>query len=594
MAVLCAGALLRAAAPQTPVTPPDLVSVDFLVVGEDGNPITDLGSSDVTFKLDGKARGIRSLQFVPLDAAEPGDLTPRLRPLAPPFGTNVLAESGRVIMIVVEHESIRPGRERPALDALERMLSRLAPADRVGVTTMPHGGVEVALTTDHEAVREVLRRIKGQAPQAQGTSTQAAIDSEKACNSRLTLSTLTGLLESLSGIESPKSIVFVSSGVMPPRRDALMTQAPGKCEIRSIYFEEVANAASLARAQFYVVQPDDLNADAASHAFEDPTASRFSSSDEELAGLQHLTGVTGGELFRLNGPTEPVFARIARESSGYYVAGFEPARDERDGRRHRVDIKVAREGATVRARPHLLLARGPGSTTPQAMLRDARIYHDLPLRAIAYASRIPGDSKLKIVAVGDALDRDVPLTGAAMALVDSAGRLSSQWTARPDELKGRHLMAALVAPPGRYRLRVAAVDANGRRGSVDYEFDAALRDAGALTLSGVVLGITTRGTFTPKLLFTSDPAATAFLEVYGDAEKAMGLSIKLEIASSVDGPALAVAAVPSEQAFDGDRRMASGTIPLDGLDPGDYVVRAVVTSDGKPLGRVYRTLRIGG
>ena len=39
--------------------------------------------------------------------------------------------------------------------------------------------------------------------------------------------------------------------------------------------------------------------------------------------------------------------------------------------------------------------------------------------------------------------------------------------------------------------------------------------------------------------------------------------------------------------------MAAGTIPLGTLEPGDYVVRAVVTSDGRPLGRVYRTLRKG-
>ncbi len=285
-AAVGAGTLLFAAAPQTPVTPADLISVDFLATGDDGLPIPDLDKSEITFKLDGKARGIRSLQFVPLADAPLGDLAPRLHPLPPPFGTNVLAESGRVLMIVIEHESIRPGKERPALNALDRMLSRLSPADRVGLATMPHGRVEVELTNDHEQVRDALRRIKGQAPQAQGTSTQAAIDSEKACNSRLTLSTLTGLLESLSVVEGPKSIVFVSSGVMPPRRDALMTQAPGKCEIRSVYFEEVADAASLARAHFYVVQPDDLNADSASHAFEDPTASRFSSSDEELAGLR--------------------------------------------------------------------------------------------------------------------------------------------------------------------------------------------------------------------------------------------------------------------------------------------------------------------
>ena len=583
----------RQAPPQAGTAPLDLISVDFLAVDEQGQPIPDIRKDELAFKVDGRTRAIRSLQFVPLGDAPLGDLVARGRPLPPPFGTNVLAESGRIVMIVIEHETIRPGRERPAADALDRMLSRLSPADRVGLATMPHGGVEVELTTNHEDVRAALRRIRGIAPQAPAGVPQASIDSEKACNSRLTLSTLSGLLQALSVVEGPKSIVFVSSGVMPPRRDALMTQAPGKCEIRSVYFEEVADAASLARAQFYVVQPGDLNADSARQAFDNPTASRFSSSDEELAGLQHLTGVTGGELFRLNGPVEPAFARIARESSGYYVIGFEPAPAERDGMRHRVELKVTRPRASVRTRPHVAIAKGPGPTTPQKMLRDARVFHDLPLRALAYASRLKGDAKLKVVAVGEPLDRSVPLVSAAMALIDARGRVSSQWTAQADELTGAHLMAALVAPVGTYHLRVAAIDANGRRGSVDYEFDASLESAGGLALSGIALGAPGRGGFTPRLLFRDEPSAMAFLEIYGDPARAMGVSVKLEIASSLDGAAIVSASAPTQQTAEEDRRMAVGTVPLGGLEPGDYVVRAVVTSDGKPLGRVYRTLRKG-
>lgn len=593
LAVLGAGSAVRSASPQADVRPVDLISVDFMAVAEDGRPIADLKKDDISFKLDGKLREIRSLLYVPLDAAPRGNVVPRLDPLPPPFGTNVLAEAGRVVMIVVELESIRPGKERPALEAVDRMLSRLSAADRVGLATMPHGRVEVDLTNDHRQIRDVLPRLKGQAPQTQGTATQAAVDSDKACNSRLTLSTLTGLLEGLSIVEGPKTIIFISSGVMPPRRDALMTQPPGKCEIRTVYFDEVANAANLARAQFYVVQPDDLNADSARQAFDDPTAGRFNSSDEQLAGLQHLAGVTGGELFRLNGPTDPVFTKIAHESAGYYVLGFEPAAGERDGQSHRVEVKVARDRVAVRSRPHLTIAKGPGATTPQKMLREVRGYHDLPLRALAYASRIPDDSRLKIVAVAEPLDRAVGLTSASMALVDARGRLVSQWTAKPDELAGAHVISALVGPAGHYRLRVAAIDANGRRGAADYEFDAALETAGTLTLSGLALGVATGTTFTPQLEFEGDQAAVVFLEIYGDAAKAMGISVTLEIAASIDGPALAAAPAPTQQTEKANRRMAIGAIPLGGLEPGDYLVRAVITSDGKPLGRVYRTLRKG-
>ncbi|HEX6974885.1 MAG TPA: VWA domain-containing protein, partial [Vicinamibacterales bacterium] len=567
---------------------PDLVYVDFLAGDERGMPIPDLRKDEVTFRMDGKPRQIRSLQFIPFGEAPLGDRIAR-RPLPPPFGTNILAQSGRLIMIVVEHESIRPGKERPAMQGLERMLSRLSDSDRVGLATMPHGRVEVEPTTDHEAVADVLRRLKGQAPQLQGELSQAAIDSEKACNSRLTLTTLTGLLEALSVVEGPKSIVFVSSGVMPPRRDALMTQAPGRCEIRSVYFDSVADAASLARAHFYVVQPDDLNADAARQAFDNPTASRFSSADDEFAGLQHLTGVTGGEIFRLNGPADAVFAHIARESSGYYMVGFEPLLEERDGMSHRVEIKVARPRASVRSRPHLTLAKGPSSTTPQQMLRDPRIYHDLPLRAVAYPARMLDDARLKIVGVAEPLDPGVPVTAMSMAVLDAKGRISSQWTATAEELKGApdaarrnpHIMSALVAPAGNYRLRVAAVDANGRRGSVDYEFDAVFENAGTLKVSALALGTGPLDAFTPRMLFIDEPSATAFLELYGDPAKAAGVSVRLEIASDRDDPAIVSAPAPTQPATESDRRMAAGTLPLGSLEPGDYIVRAIITSDGR-------------
>jgi VWFA-related protein len=593
LVVLLAGVLLRAAAPQAGGrTPLDLISVDFLAVAEDGRPIPDLEPEEITFKLDGKTRQVRSLQFVPLATAPLGDVMPRGRsPLPPPFGSNLRADAGRAVMIVIEHESIRAGKERPAMEALDRLLSRLSVTDRVGLVTMPHGSVESDLTTDHDRIRQILPRIKGQAPQNSGGSTQASIDSDKACNSRLTLSTLTGLLEGLSAVEGPKSILFISSGVMPPRRDAEMTRAPGKCEIRPVYFEEVGTAASLARAHFYVVQPDDLNADSAQHAFEDPTASRFSSSDEELAGLQHLAGVTGGELLRLNGPTEPIFARIARETSGYYVIGFEPTDKERDGQSHRVEIRTSRDRVEVRSRPHLMVPKGPGATTPQKMLREGRTYHDLPLRTLAYTSRIPGDNKLKVVSVGEPLDRSVPLAGLAMALIDAKGRIASQWTAQAGELEAPYALAALVAPPGNYRLRVAAIDVNGRRGAADYEFTAALESAGGLKLSGIALGVSSDGTFTPKLQFYREPAAVAFLEIYGEGARAAGLSVRLEIANSMDGAPLLTAPAPTQATAEQDRRMAIGTIPLEQLEPGDYLIRAVVTSDGKPLGQVYRTLR---
>jgi 5-enolpyruvylshikimate-3-phosphate synthase len=40
-----------------------------------------------------------------------------------------------------------------------------------------------------------------------------------------------------------------------------------------------------------------------------------------------------------------------------------------------------------------------------------------------------------------------------------------------------------------------------------------------------------------------------------------------------------------------DRRRATGVVPVGALKPGDYVVRAVVSLDGRPIGQLTRILR---
>jgi hypothetical protein len=76
-------------------------------------------------------------------------------------------------------------------------------------------------------------------------------------------------------------------------------------------------------------------------------ASRFRSSDEELAGIESLAGVTSGVLLRLT-PTDPsVFTRIARESAGCYLVGFEPKPKERNGSQHGVEVDVRRSSTRV-------------------------------------------------------------------------------------------------------------------------------------------------------------------------------------------------------------------------------------------------------
>jgi VWFA-related protein len=560
--------------------------VDFLAVSDSGKPVTDLAPGEVSFKIDGRPRAISSLQFIELASATPADRTSLSAPLPVPYGSNRLDDAGRLVLIAMDRESIRPGRERPAREAALRFLSGLSPRDRVGLASLPR--VEVELTNDHEQVRDALMRMTGLSPQEHAAS-------DAACRGRLILNTLASMLQSLAAIDGPKTIAFISSGIMPPTRDAPMTGPPGQCEIRTVYFDEVAAAASAARAHFYVIQPNDEGIDSASNSFADPSASRFRSADDYLAGLQSLAGVTGGELYRLHAvEASQVFTRVANESSAYYVIAFVPEPGERDGLPHRVEVRVSRERVTLRTRPHFTIARidpKAGAITPQRMLREARQFRDLPLRATAYSSLVPGDSRIKVVAVAEPVDPSVALVSAAVGLFDVKGKLVAQWTADREELAPRPMMSALVASPGSYRMRFAAVDASGRLGTVDYGFRGDLASAGALKLSAMVLGTMASGAFKPRLQFGPESAGVGYFEIYGVPPRNAEITVRMEIAASNEGPAIVGTAATVQNTQDEGRRLVIAPMALNSLPPGDYLVRAIVRIDGREAGRVTRTLR---
>ena len=94
--------------------------------------------------------------------------------------------------------------------------------------------------------------------------------------------------------------------------------------------------------------------------------------------------------------------------------------------------------------------------------------------------------------------------------------------------------------PGVYRLRVAALDSDGRQGTVDYDLVAGLLEAQPLRLSGLVLGTIYDSRFTPKLVFGTDQAAAVVVEVYGQAPGA--ITARADVVSVADGRVLNVGA----------------------------------------------------
>lgn len=563
----------------------EAVAVDFFAYGAAGT-VFDLRRDEVTLKVDGRAREIRSLRYVSLPPRDPAGVADiPAAPLDPPYAANFSESTGRRITIVVDHESIRPGAEKNTMHSVVRFLNTLGPLDQVSYVTMPNGGVEVDFTTEHQRIIAALRRFVGRA-------SRETTEQDRSCRSRLVLNGMRDLLLELAPLEGPKMVVLVSSGVLNPRRDAAANAPPGPCEIRLVDFQEVRTAAAQSRGYVFVVQPDDLQVESASNAFADASLSRFAGADKDRAGLESLAGAAAGEFFRIVGPDDSALPNVARATAGYYVATFDPDPGERNGFTHRVDLAVSRDQVRVRTRPEVLIPKPAAkrtSTDPRDMLRDGFLYRALPLRAVAYTSA--GEAgKVKIMAVVEPAERGVKLASAVFGLIDRRDQLVVQWTANARELGSQPLMTAGEAVLGPYRLRVAAVDASGRQGSVEYELIAKLTDANPVSLSALAVGTSRDGGFMPKFVFGTDQAAMVFFEVYGAVPKPESLTVRLEVASGPDNRALSSAAPRIVTASD-TRRMVVGALPIAALPPADYTIRAIVSVDGRPVGRVSRTLR---
>ncbi len=567
--------------PRTPERGAEYLELTFAVVTADGTPVADLRADELTVRIGGRARAVRSMHVIPVDGPAAGARNASTLP--PPFGTNVSSGATRTLVLAIDEDSFRPGSEGPLRQAADALIARVGDEDRVAVVTMPFGGVKVPFTTDHVRVRTALSQIVGQAPANQ-------TGSELACRSRRTLEALVSYLETLGVRNDPTTIMFVTAGLAAPRRDAVSALAPGMCELSENLFTQVATAAGRARAHFYVIRPGDAADRGASVQRETSIGS-----DNPLAGIEHLVGATGGKLLSLTGSAGTALERVVRETSARYLATVAAQPNDRSGRSQQLDVRVSRRGVEVRTHPHITFAKADAAAAKllQPSLRDMlgtpALFRDLPIRAAGFPALAADGQNIRIVALAEPAEPGVNLESLAAVLFDRDGKVASQWLATAQELQRSPVMGAMSAPPGAYRLRIAAIDTTGRSGTADYEVTAEIVRSGPLRLSSLVLGLNRVGGFVPKLQFTTEPLAVAYVEFDGAPAGAKVLNA-LEVAQTTNGPAIVTVPLAIQSSAD-NRYTAMGSLAVGALPPGDYVVRAMVGLEGHAATRVVRTMR---
>ena len=178
-------------------------------------------------------------------------------------------------------------------------------------------------------------------------------------------------------------------------------------------------------------------------------------------------------------------------------------------------------------------------------------------------------------------------SSAGAILIDSDGRVAARWVAKdPSE---RPLLGAMAVAPASYRLRVAAIDVDGREGAAEVPIEAGLTQAGPLSLGSLMLGVSRNGSTALQLEFGPEPTATASFDIYGGTA-GLRLSATLDVSRTLDGPPIVTVPLVLTRADEG-RVVATGAVPAGALPPGDYVVRGTIRLEDGTTGRVVRTLR---
>ena len=250
--LLIAGVPILAAKPPAAPAPPsfgetvevNVVNVEVYASAKDGSRVTDLKKDDFTVLEDGKPVEITNFQAagpggVSTAAAAPGGSAKEGLATAPP-------EEGWNLVVYFDNQSLRPGSRDRALRQLRTFFQQLAPGDRVMLVTYDQGlHVRVPFTSDLAAVDKALDEIgklsargpEGDRERRQAFQTIITVQEESLnspaplpCPQRIadpahtyasfrrnevrrSLSALTLLVNSLSGVPGRKSVLHVSDGL---------------------------------------------------------------------------------------------------------------------------------------------------------------------------------------------------------------------------------------------------------------------------------------------------------------------------------------------------------------------------------------------
>jgi len=387
---------------QQPTTPPpgdpatqppvfragiNYVRVDVIISDKNGNAVADLQASDFDVSEDGKPQKIDTFKLVKLDGGTAESQKEPPKEIRNDYDeeSEAARDDVRLFAIFLDDYHVRRGASMAVRGQLARFIdTQIGPSDMVGVMYPLEATGSVRMTRNHSAVSRGLQGFLGRKfeyePKNRFEETYAHYPTEivEKVRNQVSMSAIKALIIHMGSLkEGRKSLILVSEGytnIIPPQMRNADAQQPGlgnpaagnpfagandinedraawsagldmDSDLREIY--DTANRNNVA---IYAVDPRGLPG----FEFDINEGIGFQTDSKYLTStmdtLRVLAENTDGRAIVNRNDIATGMKQITRDSSAYYLIGYNSAQAPTDGKFHEIKVKVKRPGLQVRAR----------------------------------------------------------------------------------------------------------------------------------------------------------------------------------------------------------------------------------------------------
>jgi VWFA-related protein len=360
----------------------NFVRVDVIVTDRAGQPVLDLKPEEFSLTEDGKAQKIESFAVVKVDEVAASELPPTAIRNDYDEEREAARPDVRLFVILLDDYHVRRGNamaaRKPLIDFIQ---NQVGPADMVALMYPLTPLDDIRFSRDRDALIGAIEKFEGRKFDYQPRNDleqqyafyPAAV--VERIRNQITMGALKAAAYRMGALrEGRKSIVFVSEGftsTLPAQLDDPIAAMPGLGNAarrrpgadvsneRQEFFNstdlnnemrDVFDVANRQNTSIYAVDPRGLA------VFEYDINEGVSQSadrrglNSSLDTLRVLADNTDGRAIVNRNDLASGMKQIIRDSSGYYLLGYNSTQAPTDGKFHEIKVRVSRRSVDVRAR----------------------------------------------------------------------------------------------------------------------------------------------------------------------------------------------------------------------------------------------------